>query len=73
MIDVAARIIGAGLAILFVGFLALRIAELPLTVIVVACSLLMVYALYDDARPSDLKRSQRRAMRVDNASRNNAT
>lgn len=55
-IDLISLILGAALAISFVGFLAWKIGALPLQAIVVVCVALMVYALYDDAR----KRNRRR-------------
>jgi len=47
---IAASVIGALGAIAFVGYLAYRIEELPLTIIVIVCLSLMVYSFYDDMR-----------------------
>ena len=52
-IDITTLVVGAALAISFSGFLAWEVAQLPLIMIVAACSVLMVYALYDDARVSE--------------------
>jgi hypothetical protein len=63
-IDVTTLVIGAALAISFSGFLAWKVGELPLIIIVVACSQLMVYALYEDAcasRKLDLQADDRRS------------
>jgi hypothetical protein len=49
-IDVIAPIVGAALAISFVGFLAWKVGALPLQGIVAICVALMVYALFDDTR-----------------------
>jgi hypothetical protein len=49
VIEFVALLIAAPLAISFAGFLAWKVAALPLIIIVAICSGLMVYALYDDA------------------------
>lgn len=57
-IDITTLVVGAALAISFSGFLAWKVAQLPLIMIVAACSVLMVYALYDDARASEKRELQ---------------
>ncbi len=44
------NLIGALGAITFVGYFAYKVNETPLTIIVVICLGLMVYAFYDDTR-----------------------
>jgi hypothetical protein len=48
VVNILANVFGALGAIVFVGFLAYKIDQLPLTVIVVFCLALMVYSFYDD-------------------------
>ncbi|MGY3622542.1 hypothetical protein [Bradyrhizobium sp. USDA 10063] len=48
ILDIIASVLGAGLAISYVGFLAWKVAATPLMIIVGFCTLLMLYALYDD-------------------------
>ena len=43
-----ANIVGALAAIAYVGYFAYKVAELPLTIIVVVCLCLMVYSFYVD-------------------------
>ena len=50
MVNIFANIFGAAGAVVFVGFLAYKVNEPPLTVIVVVCLALMVYSFYDDVR-----------------------
>jgi membrane protease YdiL (CAAX protease family) len=58
--DIIALVVGATLAISFVGFLAWKVEALPLDVIVTVCAVLMVYALYDDALGRKQNGSNRR-------------
>lgn len=44
------NIIGAVLAILFVGYFAVDVGAIPLLVIVACCLGLMIYALYQETR-----------------------
>jgi len=50
MITLLANIVGGVLAIVFVGYFAYSVNQTPLTIIVVACLALMVFALYKEAR-----------------------
>lgn len=50
MITLLANVIGAVLAIVFVGYFAYSVNELPLTIIVVGCLALMIIALYKETR-----------------------
>ncbi len=47
---IVANIIGALGAILFVGYFAYKVNELPLSIIVIFCLSLMVYSFFDDAK-----------------------
>ena len=46
--NILTNLIGALAAITYVGFFAYKVNEPPLSVIVVICLCLMVYAFYDD-------------------------
>ena len=50
MVTLLANVVGGILAILFVGYFAYSVAELPLTIIVIGCLALMVIALYKETR-----------------------
>jgi hypothetical protein len=50
MINLIAIILGASLAVLYVGFLAISIGKLALLVIVVICLCLMAYSTFEDLR-----------------------
>jgi hypothetical protein len=50
MINLIAIVLGASLAVLFVGYLAISIDKIPLLVIVVLCLGLMAYSTYEDLR-----------------------
>jgi uncharacterized membrane protein len=50
VVNIIANIFGALGAIVFVGYFAYKLAEPPLTIIVVVCLCLMVYSFYDDMR-----------------------
>jgi hypothetical protein len=46
--NLISNIVGAIAAIIFVGYFAYKVNELPLTIIVIVGLALMVYALYED-------------------------
>lgn len=48
--NLIANIVGALGAIVYVGFFAYKVNELPLSIIVVICLCLMVYSFFDDMR-----------------------
>lgn len=48
MTNLISNIVGAIAAIIFVGYFAYKVNELPLTIIVIVGLALMVYALYED-------------------------
>jgi hypothetical protein len=50
VINIIANIFGALGAIVFVGFFAYKVNQLPLIIIVVVCLALMLYSFYDDMR-----------------------
>jgi len=50
MVTLLANIIGGALAIVFVGYFAYSVNELPLTIIVLGCLILMIIALYKESR-----------------------
>jgi len=49
-VNLVAHIVGALAGIVYVGFFAYKVGQLPLTIIVVACLAVMVYSFYDDIR-----------------------
>jgi hypothetical protein len=55
VVNIIANICGALGAIVFVGYFAYKVDELPLTVIVTVCLALMVYSFYDDIRIEQAK------------------
>lgn len=55
MINLISYIIGSLGAIVFVGFFAYKVDQLPLTIIVVGSLALMVYSFYDDMRSDAAK------------------
>jgi hypothetical protein len=50
MINLIAILLGASLAVLYVGYFAISIGKAPLLVIVVLCLGLMAYSTYEDLR-----------------------
>jgi hypothetical protein len=50
VINIVANIFGALGAIVFVGFFAYKVNQLPLIIIVIFCLALMLYSFYDDMR-----------------------
>ena len=63
IVNLIANIVGAGGAILFVGFFAYKVDKLPLIVIVTFGLALMVYSLYDDMRNERAARARNAAGR----------
>jgi hypothetical protein len=57
MINLIAILLGASLAVVFVGYLAISIGEIALLIIVVLCLGLMAYSTYEDLR--DARQSDR--------------
>lgn len=52
MTTLLANILGASLAVIFVGYFAFSVGKIPLIIIVVACLSLMGVAIYQDIRES---------------------
>ena len=52
MINLIASILGASLAIVFVGYFAISVGKIPLLIIVAVCLCLMLVATYQDLRDS---------------------
>jgi len=50
MITLLANIIGGALAMVFVGYFAYSVDKTPLTIIVIGCLVLMIFALYKETR-----------------------
>jgi uncharacterized membrane protein len=59
MDTIIGNIAGAALAIVFVGFFAIKVGAIPLLVIVLVFLAMMVYSLYDETRESQAKARKR--------------
>jgi hypothetical protein len=62
IVDLIAMVIGVVSSIIYVGFFAIKVPSLPLTIIVVFVLGLMAYSFYTDMRPSDVASRPRRDM-----------
>jgi len=52
MTNLIANLLGAGLAVVYVGYFAISVGELPLLAIVAGVLCLMLFAIYQDVRDS---------------------
>jgi hypothetical protein len=60
IVDLIAMVIGAVGAIIYIGFFAIKVPSLPLSIIVIFVLSLMLYSFYTDMRPRNAARRPRR-------------